>query len=1187
MRRPPLPLSTHIWISLVALAFAPVTAQAATLAKRNAANFLRIATLEKLTVGPSDNFQGVVSPDGKLLFFTQNRNMASTVQMASLASIAERGRDKPLAETNFDTRDPAPSPDGLRVAFTSFQKNARGAICIATLQTGESKCLPTGRRGASLPQWINNNSVAYLEKTDDVEIQNLMKIDLSTQKKESLFSENVLAFTLHPDKNTVVYVTSDGVGEKPTLKWKPLAQNQPASTLAFELPGLSGFPRFDKEGRFLYFIQFFNDTNNDGEIDGNDNSVPFRIPWPVASQTGSVPEQLISAEYNCGYPAPTHRNLVVTCNFEDSLDIYRMPLSGTIPSNWTETQLLSAHAAARTVPERILILNTLRFRFPARFNSTETLERLLANHVVAGEFDASIYYTGLLSGRRADLKPLLETLTLYFESARSAQRETSPLPSPAFADWIRAASLKLSQAPANQLTPVVQAYLLSLLGRNTEAWNIWSSIPYKTFTSPLAFHVYGSVGARLAALSPQPVDNRLLLEWRLADSPLFEDEGRSSHALAYVRLLEQQNPDDAARQTILSKKLAETPPDTVLSQFIQADLAAIDLLAAKTQKDEGPAISRLSKVLNVAKPRYFLKRAINVRLFTLFSQRNRESAVNMIASRWVSETKKADAEFVHAREQYLLSRLDKAYTYLSESKNSFAGDIFYEAVRVTDDAEAHLGFVKTRLGENRGKELDEQYAKLEKGGFIAENGALASTWRNLVSAPHSDEAIIAGSITALENILAADGYNPAVAWFLLGVANHKSLLASRNGLEFNRDPANAAHHAYLVAADLARSNRRMLAPIYANLGQLHMVTRSYGLSARFYSQRLKLPFASRDDHILTLWRAGRALFAGNDAPAALGRLEEALTLLPSSSLSRHKPAFLEHAAFYALDAGQWEKSLALYQELEKSIPNDLPRNAIKRQMSKAWVLSKLQRRTDAYAAAEKLLEMAKALPKTTDTAKEELVPFQPERYAAMAYALLATNSNTPEQSISWREKRIKLLLTWEERLDQFSLNKPDWRGFLLREANRRATLLTETGKTGEALTAWSEALSNLTRLYIIKDDASDPALFTTLQNTLVAALGTSKKVSTELRAQLESTVPELLAQLKATARGNPTNTVRWYRLSLAWNAFERQSGKLSSSSEEERRTKLLESEPLRALRDDDPDLLAGLPGRAKFIENPQ
>ncbi len=1167
----------------VAMAQTSNSTSTQTQAQKQAKTFLRMAPLEKLTVGPYDNFQGVLTSDGTHLLLSQNINMATHVQVVDMTSVAARGHSKSLVSDTFDTRDPAASPSGKWVAYTSFERNARGQICVSPIEGNVRNCLPTAKNGARQPQWLSEDTVAYLEMAEDGETENLVSLDIQSKEKRTFFSDNILSFAFHPNGKFIVYsVAISKNGGVPSLRMRETgAKKGESQKIVFELPGLSGFPRFNSTGEFLYFSQFFNDTNSDGVIDGNDNAVPFRVSWGTvrSATTPIVPEQLISAEYNCGYPAASGLSLQATCNFEASLDIYRMPLAGVVPTHWTEEQILSAHAAARSLDERVLLLNTLRFRFPAKYDNAATVERLLSNHVVAFEFDAASYYAGVLAKKNASLAPTLQTLVALLDARNASLREKSKLPSPAFVSYVESLREKVRAQPVNEFSVLADVSFDWVLKKVDESGARWRSIDVSPFQSPMAIFIYGDLGKKILEEKAQTPEARMELERRLALHPALSEESQVSHALSYVNMLGQRDRDPKSRLQKLQTLSTGLLPDSVLDVFLKAELAAMELVVASDAKSERAGTLKLSDIFVKMKKRIFLKRGIYVRLLTQFTEFNKEQAVDMVASQWVSGTKLLDGEFVYAREQYLLMRLDKAYSYLNKNEIGYAGDVFYGAIRVTDDAEAHIGFMDARIRKGRGQELEKEYQDLAKSGFVAENFQLSQSWRDLQS---SEIGVVKDSIKRLEQVIEADGYNPSVAWFLLGYAHHRVAIQSRHKLEFDRNAVESAHHAYSVALDLARGNKRLLAPLYSNLGHLHSLAHNYGQAASFYSERLKLPFSSEDDRVAVTWNAARLAYAGNNAQQALHLMEGVLPVLKQTRFVRFQKAYLEHAAFYALDASNWEKAALYYEQYFANEGATSERNDLKARLGLAWAFWKIGRSDEAIAAAQKVLRTWSAV-KSDELNSSILVPFRSDRYAAQALAVLSDLETEAGKAVELRRARLNILQGWENNLNAYSLKKNDWRTYVLRERQHIAALKTKVGDPLAAV-AWEECLADAIKYYDVKKETSDAALFYSILNTLVVIVDRNAPVSPSLQSKLDENVPNYLARLAEIANGSTVLSTRWLRVSLLWNAFRVSRGQMSVVQEKQNREVLFANALVKEILDTDPAVLESLPGRAKMVE---
>jgi hypothetical protein len=194
----------------------------------------------------------------------------------------------------------------------------------------------------------------------------------------------------------------------------------PRRLIHVALPGTSGFPTLSKDEQYIYFSHYLNDTNQDGIIDGNDNSVLFRLPVSKLPEKGDVfPEQLTLAESNCSYPRISGDKLLATCASGGTLDLFELPATGVVPAHWDAAKIWNAHRTARTYAERILLLSALKYRFPNQISELAIDERLLSDHMLAGDSSAARYYAKKLqkasSGEKASLYELAELLLAGLE----------------------------------------------------------------------------------------------------------------------------------------------------------------------------------------------------------------------------------------------------------------------------------------------------------------------------------------------------------------------------------------------------------------------------------------------------------------------------------------------------------------------------------------------------------------------------------------------------------------------------------------------------------------------------------------------------------------------------------------------------------------------------------------------------
>src|SRR5262245_26223164 len=95
---------------------------------------------EVLTIGPTDQFLGQLSPDGHTLFFVSNRNTVNEIFVQHSVS----GNPKLAFDEGADVSWPRVSPDGKQLLYVSYRGNAAGQLCVRALPEGRRRCLEDG-----------------------------------------------------------------------------------------------------------------------------------------------------------------------------------------------------------------------------------------------------------------------------------------------------------------------------------------------------------------------------------------------------------------------------------------------------------------------------------------------------------------------------------------------------------------------------------------------------------------------------------------------------------------------------------------------------------------------------------------------------------------------------------------------------------------------------------------------------------------------------------------------------------------------------------------------------------------------------------------------------------------------------------------------------------------------------------
>lgn len=1107
-------------------------ARAETVVEERMRSVVRMNALNKLTAGPQDNYQAVVAPDESKIFFTRNTNLASQLFEQPLKTALSL--PSALVSKSFDTRDPAVSPDGKAVAFTSFENNARGGICYLYLDSPQKiNCIKTSKDGAEQPTWVGDHGIVYIEHAENSDISRLVAYDIGKAQTKTIFADTIVAYTISPDGRTIVYSSSQKVWPLTSIPRVLKIRNSNAissvKVISIDLPGTSGFPRFDGSGRWLYFSQFFADTNHDAIIDASDNSVIFRIDSSKLAasspQKPVLPEQITSAENNCNYISPAKNNLYVTCAFEDSLDIYRLPNEGSIPASWTESQLWDAHRVARTTAERILTLNTLRFRFPK--TESNLLPRIFSNHFTGKEFAAALYYLDVLQ-KSSNINVTTTDLSLLRSYLQVAQKEfEQPLGRPTTTFLKFVASTRGIVHAMHGATPahlqLLDSFFLDIENQGAKALVEFEKINPKQITSPFFQFLYGDIGERLfnkAKASHELWEN---MYRALANSKELAEEPQSYYSLLYLFNLESTYPDYATRLSVIQKNSPQ-PDDSVFSLFLQAEVLALKTALVDDPKLRAQTFRALDEFIGKVKTRYFLTRGLYIRALAIFSERNLEDQLNDIAHKWLSNTKTKEAEFIYARDQYVAVRLDKAYAFLHENKTKAASDVLYTLLRVTDDPEAHVEYYKTMKAQKKDEDLQKTYDDLVKQNFIGGNIALYQALKDLEPAENNINA-------AIESLNGETGpsYNPAIREFLSGYAYYQKILAGKKGLEFDVTSAEQAHRHFTIALDLAQGNKRVRAAILYNLGLLHFTTRNFGNAVSFLQLRARLPFADENEQLDYLWLLSRAQFYNRTPQEAFVTASEGLTL--AHKLKKLEVPFLERVAFYAMSAGNYTGAVSQYSELLKhsSLP---PATKMKAHLARGFSYFKLSQK-NATADLTDALKMLDDANLDLGSASE-VIQGHKERVRIVVLGLLAEADST--HSVSYRTQRYQALLAIESDLKKLSMRKEDWRDNLLRDCNAITAAALMKKDSTAALENQMRCEGHVEDNYDPKSDAADLGLYQDTYNALF--LAAAKRSTQESFLKSRERANTLIEKLEPLTQGNKAISIRWAKLKSEAAVFD-------------------------------------------------
>lgn len=871
----------------------------------------------RLTAGGSDELLGVRAAD-RTLFFVSNKNAT-----AQIFSQTAAGTPHLLFEEGADATFPRPNPEGTLLAYITTRHDAAGDLCLRSASGTGRVCLTGPETADLLAFWFPDGaSLGVVQRRGMHGDSVLQRIDLQGKDLGPVVpAVGISNPALHPDGKWLVWVpverASADVGVafavKPAAHLR-LGQVGAANFTDVELslPGVSGFPAFSADGRFLYFSQHLSDTNADGRIDGHDHSVLFRLPFDPTAATPlgrARPEQLTSAHWDCQYPAPAADALLTTCHVDGSLDVYALPLDGAVSAAWSEAQLREVLDASRDPWQQLLVLSHLLARVTADADKVELQREMARIHMALGELASAEFHMQRAVLRspkdpvlRGELAAVLEWIGYRQDERRLAGGKLDDRFLTVQRDRLRRLGRLAGQGPpaVRDLALVMQIDILSVMGEQGRAAGLLERLDVRKMTGALVLHVYADRALPVLQTLGH-TDKRLQALAQLADHAELSATERLDFAERFVAAL-KSGVGPAERASRVSAWLAKADPAGELGFRLQLEAHLLTLT-----RDSGDPLRELLFTLYKRNDPPERRRALVAAIARRAAEVDNAYLLYQFANSWVSQVPPEAADRQPAVDLYRQVGLDKAWIHQADAKIADARGTFWGLTLQTDDVEAHVGFVEARLAEGKA-DVAEVYAKRFPPDHPIRHFVDAWLLARALATMTDVDARRQAMNTAETHALAAVGGLPQSVGLtqLRGWLRHERFV-----LDGDRQAGVEALDHNDMALDLARGRPRYLAPILSNIGLLQSELGNHALALRALDVRRQYPsrgpaedLALRLARVRSLHHLGRAEEATVVAEDALRLAEAESTLEPWRALTRDRAALVAYAA------GRSDKALA-------------------------------------------------------------------------------------------------------------------------------------------------------------------------------------------------------------------------------------------------------------------------------------
>jgi hypothetical protein len=953
----------------------------------------------RLTVGVADDLLGQLGPDGKTLYFVSNRDTTNQLFAQSMLD----GRARQLFDDGADVTWPRVSADGRSLLYISFRESASGQLCVRRLPEGDERRCLKDSSAALQAEWIDHDRIALVSRESIKGDLRILEVTIGgTLSARSLLDRNMTSPAVTPDGRWLVYVpvarTVQTVGPAfaahaaQTLEAIPLASASSATPvkILLQLPGQTGQPVFAKDGRSLYVVQFFTDTNHDGTVDASDHGVLFRVPISFAGGTpvAGSPEQLTETSWNCEYPAPFFDRLIATCSQDASLDVYSLPLDGEVPADWTMPMLVNAIDDADTLVEEQLLTSRRLTRETTPSGRRRAMLALAMVHLEREEFRAAEYYAEQLDSLRDEATAGISLpLRMLVEQRRAERRREQGRSMEGFRpealqrlDKLRAETA--GSPMAEDLTHLARSQIFDSLGDKTKARSELEAVTVDDTTpAPIVEAYY-----RYADAFYRQLDDREALVAtcrQLSGNGALRPDEQLRYARAAVRAMVRGLPYADADARLARERAGVTPRESELAFAIDLARDVLAIRDAHAPQAVGDALLALYGAQN----RPGRRRVLIVDAVQRADDVDADDVLDALVQRDIQDVRPGTHERGEAEDIYERLILARAYERVAAKRYGDARADFDSVAEQTGSLEAVVGSID--MGLKMAEPAKTIEARYEKPGTPPARAGFARAYLIARQLPKLDgEAHAKGAAAALAALDAswAELKEERIAQALFGALLHEEYLQTGD-----LGTAERANVHYLIALELVGDNARFRAMILGELGLLHTDVGNYRIALGYLLERDKLPYSDNSEGLdVLLSKAQALLHVGHDADAAAAG-EAALAMIARiPALAPYESLALDWAAVDNLAAGRFARALALY---DREIPAlDASRTPL---AERSRVVARVSRAAAAIGAKEPSRALAdldyveKRLgdPKTVATL---LWPHATAEHVARAYRLIAS-----------------------------------------------------------------------------------------------------------------------------------------------------------------------------------------------------
>lgn len=1095
----------------------------------------------KMTVGPFDNFQSSIDPAGKTLYFTRSQNLSTRIAQLDLAT----GAVEFQTELGADARDPAVSPDGETLVFTFFKKDARGDVCIkklASKKLDDIDCISGRGTADHSPFWLSNGQIGFM-RADRSGGKNMVVIhDLKSGTQRVLVEGDVHQPSASTDGRLLVF--SNSAHE---IVLFDIASQKVLRKIAIPLPGTTGSAQFSADGKFIYFSQYMSDTNKDKTLDSRDAGVVYRLDL---SGSAAHPLAMTSLRMNCSYPVPASNRIFVSCAFEGSLDIYTIPETGVVPSEWKSRSLWEAHRAARDYGDRILLINHLHAA--GALKNDEMNHRIMRDLILREEWLPAIYHVSQqIPGEKDSAnRATLEAMSVLLESLTRWDALPEKVRVPELDDIVQDARRKLARLETSPMKTTALAYLAYFQGGNKMALNIVRQVrPSREIVAHWQIRLVREVdksGRQAQQLAARQI-------W----IPDFTDETRFYYLSQWLDSIPASQSVQLAESKVASllsekrqSKNTADPLATRIQSVLDNEIRLFKVIHAKTKDVARREMQQMVAEIRKMRNDYLVLRMLFSRAMTRLFVASKTRELSSTMSLWLSYVPPDSAEFPYVIESLRRNRLDAGYQFLTGANDQkpLAAGAFLDSIRTTDDLESHFQYSLLQPTEELWQSLVVNYQTMIKDKLIkSESMDFVESIRSILGPARGAKDPSERELHQAAAVI--DGIDPrhigvGMKYLMSAYFRHRALqrqLVAEGPDSLDQDLVQTIHKNYMFAIDSGWNNERIKAAALQNLALLHLNARNYSMAADYFQKRGVIGYQSKEQRVALGWLEARTLYLSYRSREAARLVEEILALKPEN------PApFQERLAFYSWNAGDFPVAVKAYEKLLAGRADQLTHSVY---MGYGYSLMKLGRAEDAKKAFLTVIQVAQ---KSKSTEREQMTAGlkpDPEKIVFIARGLLARLDLPPAEKIANLKRRLDDFKTAISRADAWYFSVGELRAQQIKETFDLALEYLKTGDRERAQQVISQAVA-LTAKFGKDGGYANRTVLTLIKNVMVLGISGQLDVGGGPDESIFAIYDGLTSDLKDSRTAYDIQNLAEVRLIHAAWASIRQRGALKLNADE-------------------------------------